>query len=656
LKAIKLQNSFNPFFRNELFLSLLVNILLFSLFFLAFTPFFETNDDYGMMQIASGYRYGEPTEYLVYLNVIWGFLLKFLYQNFPAANWYVILFYLVHFFSMTIILYIFLKKTRSLYSYLLFTLLFVFFEVFLLSNLQFTTTSMVAGCSGILLLISLVSGWRRTPWIIYFTGIVLQIISGMIRYKVYLLLLLLFVPVIFLLVVKKRTIRILFPFLIAVSIFGGFFAFHNAYYNRDPEWRYYLQYNALRGQITDFRYTRYNENTQALYTAVGWSENDTNMIKGWFYLEQEKYTLDDLEFLAAQFGPEQQSWVDIQETVSKVFDDVEPRRFWFVVIISVISLAFCLKFEKLLLLSVIAGGFLACGYLIYSGRLPARILHSIIFSISAFSLYLLSIKHNHIHRNFWIMGARESIIFSGIVIYLLVIGSAIFADLRQNISRIEEEKTAGINNIIQELSTQDYIYAIAPAYLKNKNLEITFANNHPPKLKEINFGGWAVPSPYFTRELELYGLTSSYLELMRDDILTLARPSALKAIKEYIKENHGLIVNFYPVISVSDFTAYEIVKAAIPFEPSGVITENKPVYQWSPDESAELYQVQILRGTTVIKDQWVRDLDSACSGNLCTEESAIKLSAGDYQWRVRPNVNDTWQSWSEYVDFSIVDP
>jgi len=380
------------------------------------------------------------------------------------------------------------------------------------------------------------------------------------------------------------------------------------------------------------------------------------MIKGWFYLDQEKYTLDDLEFLAAHFGPEQQSWLDIQETVRKIFDDVAPRRFWFVALVSVLSLAFCLKFEKLLLLSVIAGGLMACGYLIYSGRLPTRILHSIIFSISAFSLYLLSIKHNHIHRNFWITGARESIIFSGIIIYLLVTGSAIFADLRQNISRIEEEEIAGMNDIIQEFSTHDYIYAIAPAYLKNENLEITFANNHPPKLREISFGGWIVPSPYFTRELELYGLTSSYLELMRDDILTLGRPSSLKAITEYIKENHGLAVNFYPVISVNDYIAYEMVKATIPFEPSGTITENKPMFQWSPDISADMYQVQLLMGATVIKDHWVKDLESACSGDLCTEKSAIKLSAGDYQWRVRPNVNDKWQSWSEYVDFSIVDP
>jgi len=143
---------------------------------------------------------------------------------------------------------------------------------------------------------------------------------------------------------------------------------------------------------------------------------------------------------------------------------------------------------------------------------------------------------------------------------------------------------------------------------------------------------------------------------MRDDILTLARPSALKAITEYIKENHGLNVNFYPVISINDFVAYEMVKASIPFEPQGAITENKPVYQWSPDESAAMYQVQLRKGTTVIKDQWVKDLQSACLDDLCTEKSAIKLSAGDYQWRVRPNVNDKWQAWSDYIDFSIIDP
>jgi len=650
---IKVYNSLS---KNEFVLASLFNLILFTLFFLVFTPFFETNDDYGMMQIASGLRYGEPTEYLVYINVIWGFLLKILYQNFASLNWYTILFYLVHFFSMTVFLYVLLKQSQSLYSYFLYSLLFVFFEVYLLANLQFTTTSMVAGCSGIILLISLVSGWQHPRWTLYFTGITLQIISGMIRYKIYLLLLLLFAPVVILLVIKKHNIKILFSFLIAVVIFGGVFAFNDNYYNRDPEWRYYLQYNPLRGRITDFRFTRYNEKTQPVYAAVGWSENDTNMFKGWFFLDQDKYTLDDLEYIVSQIGPGQQSWGDIQETVSKVFDDVAPRRFWFVTLISIISLAFCLKFEKLLLSSVIVTGLLACGYLIYSGRLPARILHSMMFSISAFSLYLLSLKHNHIHRNFWIMGARESIIFTGIAIYLLVLGSAIFADLRQNISRVEEEEIANIDEAIHALSSHDYIYAVAAGLIKNSNLQIRFTNDYPPQLREINFGGWNVPSPFFTRELMLYDLTPSYLELMRDDILTLARPSALKAITEYIKENHGLNVNFYPVISINDFVAYEMVKASIPFEPQGAITENKPVYQWSPDESAARYQVQLRKGTTVIKDQWVKDLQSACLDDLCTEKSAIKLSAGDYQWRVRPNVNDKWQAWSDYIDFSIIDP
>ena len=49
----------------------------------------DTNDDTAMNLIAAG-AFGENSQYLVYINVIFGYLLKALFAIFPSINWYLI--------------------------------------------------------------------------------------------------------------------------------------------------------------------------------------------------------------------------------------------------------------------------------------------------------------------------------------------------------------------------------------------------------------------------------------------------------------------------------------------------------------------------------------------------------------------------------------
>ena len=53
---------------------------------------FETNDDVVMLMISSGAYSGTPDYHLVFINVIYGLLLKGLYFILPGLEWYTILF------------------------------------------------------------------------------------------------------------------------------------------------------------------------------------------------------------------------------------------------------------------------------------------------------------------------------------------------------------------------------------------------------------------------------------------------------------------------------------------------------------------------------------------------------------------------------------
>lgn len=69
----------------------LIAFMVMLMFFLPYAicePFSsDTNDDTAMNLIAAG-AFGENSQYLVYINVLYGYFLKMMYALFPAVNWY----------------------------------------------------------------------------------------------------------------------------------------------------------------------------------------------------------------------------------------------------------------------------------------------------------------------------------------------------------------------------------------------------------------------------------------------------------------------------------------------------------------------------------------------------------------------------------------
>lgn len=494
---------------NELITSLFINFIIFSFVFLVFTPMFETNDDFAMMQISAGFRYGEPSEYLVFINVILGLILKSLYQNFSSINWYVIIFYLIHFFSMTAILYVFLKQSRSIYNYILYLLLFTFYEVFFLANLQFTTTSIVAGCGGLFLLLQNGINNRKVPWTMQIGGILLFVVSSWVRFRIFPLLFLLFFPIILLLTIKTRKVKLLVLFLLSVLLTFGTFLFHNYYYDRDPSWQYYRKYNSLRPIITDHKYAQYSEKTMDVYQAVGWSENDVNLFRSWVSFDQTIYTIDDLEYITSRVSPFDQDFTDIRETIERAIELTAPRRLWLFFITAIITFYFVQKEDKLLVLIELLLAFIAFLILSFIARLPIRVINSILFSTNLFLFYLLSKEGNHIYHGFYIISHRRAFITAGATILIAILGSVIRLEYQYNANRLEKEEEAATDYVTQELSSHNYIYAIASGIFKNLDLQISFRNEFNQEFDDVYLGGWFIPSPLHNDEISKYNIEAT---------------------------------------------------------------------------------------------------------------------------------------------------
>lgn len=84
---------------------LLCNIAYFALMALILPMQYDVNDDVMMCMIANGTYSGTPDGHLVYINVIYGYVLAWLYGQTTAIEWYTLSFVVLQILSMSVLCY-----------------------------------------------------------------------------------------------------------------------------------------------------------------------------------------------------------------------------------------------------------------------------------------------------------------------------------------------------------------------------------------------------------------------------------------------------------------------------------------------------------------------------------------------------------------------
>ncbi len=238
-----------PFLLIFIFFSLL-SILLNHLFSIRF----ESNDDPAMLLIASGKYSGTPDNHLVFINFIYGSLLNLLYSIYAGIEWYTITFITLNTLSISILAKIILKSSYSVIFKII--LLLFLFSIFINYTvcLQFTRTASILAIAGLSVIYN--SKYK-------FVGAIIFVFGFLIRFEPATLTLLISLP---LFIPSTRNIKSIFStryikciffnknsrvliFAILISVFcktGDYI-----YYNIDPDWNSYKEYNGIRGLIND---------------------------------------------------------------------------------------------------------------------------------------------------------------------------------------------------------------------------------------------------------------------------------------------------------------------------------------------------------------------------------------------------------------------
>ncbi|MBL3601025.1 MAG: hypothetical protein JMN25_14365, partial [gamma proteobacterium endosymbiont of Lamellibrachia anaximandri] len=178
----------NDLLSRTMFALVTASVVLFVSYYL-FTPYYMTNDDISMRLNASGkyfaYDY-EPNEYLLFINYLYGVVLKWLYSHYPTVHWYDLLFTALN--TIAMIVFMVVSQGRH-HSYQIKLALFFFSLAFfpiLFYQPQFTVTAVFLASSGLLVLAYLMaytSGNRKWCYfgLVYF--VISVFIASLIRIK-----------------------------------------------------------------------------------------------------------------------------------------------------------------------------------------------------------------------------------------------------------------------------------------------------------------------------------------------------------------------------------------------------------------------------------------------------------------------------------------
>ncbi|HUO58336.1 MAG TPA: hypothetical protein VMV05_09215, partial [bacterium] len=247
-----------------------------------------------------------PTEYVGYSNVLLGYLLERLFSWFPLVPWYGMFLFAVQLFSSGSMLWLICRDGDKYFRLLLF--IGAWFGVYFLffAFLQFDMTAVLAAQAGILLFAfsmeALPPGERSGP-LLFSTA--LLFLSGLIRFEAPFLVFLLFLPWWASKAVSRETRRGFFGgkfwASLVVLAFSALWIFQFAWFQRDGRWREFADFDHARVTLQDYRILRYSPETQPVFKAVGWTENDLWLFKNWFLADSRKYNSPVFQALAGRF-------------------------------------------------------------------------------------------------------------------------------------------------------------------------------------------------------------------------------------------------------------------------------------------------------------------------------------------------------------------
>jgi hypothetical protein len=542
--------------------SLLCTAAFFALYLTVFRPGYLVNDDITMISLVSGYLGGKPVPFMVYSNVIWGFLLMPLYSIHSNLNWEIWLFVLVNFLSVWALVYIASSRPLHIIYKLAGVLAVLTCDGFLLINITYTEIAAMAALAGSCLILMTAyspAPFKRALWV---CGGLLILISSLLRMDaMYLVLLTILPPA--LLLHRVMDWRRLVPALAFTSLMvAGCYAFNKVYVGLHPDWNSYYAYNGVRSMIFDTP-RAHIENIEEALPDVGWSGNDYTLFINLFFPDQKVFSSSNLQYLVDHVSDRESSLNNAFLAYFRFHHIFNARDAfpYFLVIAATWFLALMhppLR-KSIPALSVLAAGaLLLVLYLVWKRNVPLHVWYSFLATIGIFGLCILGWNANKAELETptgqkILAWAIPSVLFVATSVALILVLYWASLTTKENIA-----KQSAYQQMLSDLDSLQAEGRIVPnALIISPAVGIPIEWSNPlfvswPNVQYFQME-WLTFSPVYDDVLREHGVQSlpaGFYE--KNNIYLMTKKSLIPSVIQSIKEHEGVAVKAESIYSPTD--------------------------------------------------------------------------------------------------------
>jgi len=543
-------------------ISVLINLLCFTLTYFFFDALYNTNDDPGQMALVAGIiRVGESTPFLTYTHVMIGKILQLLYASFPNFNWYPAFLVGTLYTAHVGFLYLLLKKNAHWISMLLYFSYFGLLGVNLLVNLQFSISASLCCTSGLLLLFNEFLSYNNeadSKKSVLISGILLFSVGVMIRFTGASLIALLVVAASGISLVLNRFqnwksfgIKTLITFILLIAIDKT----NALLWSIDEDQSKFYAFQQVRGKLAGNKpldVLSFDERKKIL-KEISWSNNDYNCLNYFFVTDEEVFSTEKLAFLLKQ-APliKKISFNEVSKDIGEIFEDLSAyAAIIFALLLLPLFFREPLKIVRLILyVALIVAILFLITYLFRAP--PSRIYFGVFVLLAWISLLLVKIEKDVSTRS--------------LLIPLLIFGVSGFFIAKQVGQQVEKKKE------MQYKSQLVHNYTDQLRRIGKENLFVNWGASFP----------WEFVKPFedlsFINDLSIFSIGSvsrdpasmkllenfeidklGYALATRDDIYLIAGGSIRnQRLKTFIKEHHNLTVEYEEVFKSARFTIFRL--------------------------------------------------------------------------------------------------
>lgn len=268
---------------------------------------FATNDDTTMVALAGG-GYGSPSQYIINMHIVIGYLLKWLFTICNDINWVAIFYLFVYFAAVLLLDVVFLFRSTSTVYYICDLLIVNLVFTVVISYFTFTVVAYWAGIAGLLAMTAagyLEKKRQRIP--LCAAGGFVLVLCALVRGEALKSLLIIYLAVVICVWIldKKKQAAVIMACalcLIPLSSYTNLWMV-----NMNPVQKEFFQWGELRSAALDCRKVPYSEEL----SAQGMSPAQYLMIYAPFYYDRDVINEDALQLLIDMNEPLQKYNIDI---------------------------------------------------------------------------------------------------------------------------------------------------------------------------------------------------------------------------------------------------------------------------------------------------------------------------------------------------------